>query len=1006
MPATRRSLFSLSFFLAAALATLGATAKDPVVDAPLPPEEAARTMVVPEGFRITLFAGEPDVRQPIAFAIDDRGRLWVAEAYAYPKHSAQPGRDRIVIFEDEDGDGRHDRRSVFYEELNYVSGIEVGFGGAWVVSPPYFYFIPDRDGDDRPDGEPRVVLDGFGNHANAHNMANGLAWGPDGWLYGTHGRTNWSSLGRPGTPESERVRFDGGVYRYHPVRDVWEAYADGTTNPWGIDWNDWGQAFISNCVNPHLFHVIQGAHYEPWRNRRSSQHAYARIPTIADHLHFLGGANVRAEIGAAAELDAGGGHAHCGAMVYLADSWPERYRNTVFMNNVHGRRINNDVPKRAGSGYTATHARDLMISRDPWYMGVTLRYGPDGSVFASDWSDTGECHSTRNTRRHTGRIYKISYGEPAAKSPGPNLASLADEELVELQLHRNDWFVRHARRLLQERSHAARDMSAVHRRLHTMFREQSEVPRKLRALWALHVTGGVDDSFLVERLDDDSESIRAWAVQLLCEDRDPPPEALQRFRELAASGASQLVRLHLASVLQRLRAADRWPIGEALASRAEDADDPNLPLMLWYGVEPLVDSDIDRFVALAGAATIPLLRRHIARRVASLETRSAREGLEALARLLEKTDDDGARSDLLAGMLRGLEGRRRVRRPRSWPLAYARLQESPRASLRRDAERLALIFDDPAALRSLRERAADADVPADERRQAVDTLVARKADDLPPLLLKLINDPATRRAALRGLAEYDHPETAATILRSYASLDPAAKRDAVQALASRPAWAMQLLDAVESGQIPAGDLSAYTARQLRNLGDPRVIERVRAVWGELRATPEDRAQQIADYRSRLTRESLSKADLSEGREIFEKTCGSCHRLFDAGGTIGPDLTGAQRANLDYILENLIDPSAAVSKDYQMEVITTVDGRVITGLIETETSTSVTVQTVNERIVVPSPEILSRSRSSLSIMPDGLLTPLTFAELRDLIAYLASPKQVPAVPGAPKGRAAE
>src|SRR5262245_1573473 len=284
------------------------------VEAPLPPAEAARTMVVPEGFQVTLFAGEPDVRQPIGFCIDDRGRLWVAEANNYPKHGTRPG-DRILIFEDADGDGRFDKRTVFYDQLNYVTGIEVGFGGAWVMSPPFFYFIPDRDGDDRPDGPAEVLLDGFGNHANEHNLANGFSWGPDGWLYGTHGRTNWSLLGKPGTPESERVQFDGGVYRYHPVRHIWEPYADGTTNPWGIDWNDYGDGFVCNCVDPHLFHVIQGAHYEPWRNRESSRYAYERIPSIADHLHFVGQSNVRDGLGSAAEDAAGGGHAHCGTMV-------------------------------------------------------------------------------------------------------------------------------------------------------------------------------------------------------------------------------------------------------------------------------------------------------------------------------------------------------------------------------------------------------------------------------------------------------------------------------------------------------------------------------------------------------------------------------------------------------------------------------------------------------------------------------------------------------------------
>lgn len=391
------------------------SAADEVVDQPLPADEAARTMIVPAGFHVTPFAAEPDVRQPIGFCIDDRGRLWVAEAYNYPNHGTRPG-DRIVICSDEDGDGRFDRRTVFYDQLNYVTGIEVGFGGVWVMSPPCFYFIPDANGDDRPDAEPQVLLDGFGTHANAHNLANAFAWGPDGWLYGTHGRTNWSMIGKPGAPERDRQRFDGGVYRYHPTRHVWEAFADGTTNPWGVDWNDYGEAFLCNCVNPHLFHVIFGAHYEPWRNRESSQFAYRRIDTIADHLHFVGKATVQEGLGSPEEDAAGGGHAHCGTMIYLGNNWPERYRNSLFTHNIHGRRINNDTLRRQGSGYVASHAADLLKSRDPWFMGVTLQSGPHGEVYSIDWSDTGECHSVRNTRRETGRIYRITYGDIQTRS--------------------------------------------------------------------------------------------------------------------------------------------------------------------------------------------------------------------------------------------------------------------------------------------------------------------------------------------------------------------------------------------------------------------------------------------------------------------------------------------------------------------------------------------------------------------------------------------------------------
>lgn len=695
-------------------------------DAPLPPEEAAATMIVPEGFNVTLFAGEPDVLQPIGFCIDDRGRLWVAEAHNYPKHGNIPG-DRILILEDSDSDGRFDKRTVFYDLLNYVTGVEVGFGGAWVMSPPFLYFIPDRDGDDIPDGEPEILLDGFGNHANPHNLANGFAWGPDGWLYGTHGRTNWSLVGQPGTPEEERTRFDGGVYRIHPLTREWEPFCDGATNPWGIDWNDHGEAFMSNCVDPHLFHVIQGAHYEPWRGRESSRFAYRRIETIADHLHWVDN-DIRGRLGSDAVNAAGGGHAHCGMMVYLGDNWPEQYRNHAFFNNIHGRRINQDIPSRAGSGYTAAHAPDLMISKDPWYMGVTLQYGPGGAVYALDWSDTGECHSYKNTRRETGRIHRISYGENPA--PRVDLAKATDRELFDYQSHRNDWYVRHARRLLQERHAAGADLGDIRKDLFSMFGDQKEIPGKLRALWALHVTGGLEEQFLLDLLDHKSEHIRAWAVRLLREDdvEDPSPALLEKFFILAGQGDSPLVRLHLASALQRIAPEKRWTIASALARRAEDIDDQNLPLMTWYAIEPLIDTDLRRFVSLASIAKIPLIRRHIARRAVSVPHPGP--ALELLCFQLRAAAE--LHRDLLTGILEGLAGRRGLPLPAAWSSAYAKLQKSRDDAVLDAATRLALVFDDPAALAALRKQAADLNIVANARTRAINALVSSHPDDLPP----------------------------------------------------------------------------------------------------------------------------------------------------------------------------------------------------------------------------------------------------------------------------------
>ncbi len=971
-----------------AVAASSETVTDTVVDAPLSPEEAAASMIVPKGFNVTLFAGEPDVQQPIGFCFDDRGRLWVAEAYNYPNHGTKPG-DRIIILEDTDGDGKFDKRKVFYDGLNYVTGIEVGFGGAWVMSPPNFYFIADRDANDVPDAQPQVLLDGFGNHANSHNLANGFAWGPDGWLYGTHGRTNWSRIAKPGTPDSKRIQFDGGVYRYHPVRHVWEPFADGTTNPWGIDWNDVGEGFVTNCVNPHLFHVIQGAHYEPWRNRESSRYAYERIPTIADHLHFVGGPNFHEGLGSPAEDAAGGGRAHCGTMVYLGDNWPDQYRNSVFTNNIHGKRVNNDLLTRSGSGFVASHGADILRSRDPWHMGVTIQYGPDGGVFVSDWSDTGECHSTRNTRRETGRIFKVTYGKPTFVPV--DIASLADDELVKLQTHHNDWHVRHSRRVLQERAAQGKRMDRVRQDLLTLFQQSVEVPIRLRALWALRVIDGIDEPFLIEQLAHESEYVRAWSIRFLCESTQPSAIALSRFVELASKDASPLVRLYLSSGLQRLKLDDRWAIAIALLQHAEDAEDMNLPLMHWYAIEPLVDTDLQRFVEMATASRIPMVRNHIARRVAS-HGQSA-TGLNALSQILVNCDDHLIQLDLLTGMMLGLEGRRTIDMPASWTSAFSRLEASADRKVRQASIELALLFGDPRALESLRKIAVDRSVLPKDRNRALHSLVAKKATDVATLLVQLLGDPDVRREAIRGLAEFDQAAMPRLLIDKYASFDSETRQDALQTLASRVAWGASLMRAVESDQIPRKDVSAFTARQLQSLGDPQLSERIAKIWGEMRTTSADKAQLITKYRKLLTQESIKKANLSTGRDLFQKNCANCHRLFGIGGTIGPEITGAQRTNVEYMLENLVDPSAAVAKDFQMELVQTEAGRVITGLVVDESEIALTIQTANERLVVPKSEIELRSLSKVSMMPDGLLQTLTNDQVRDLVGYLASPTQV-------------
>ncbi len=956
---------------------------------PLPPDEAARAMVVPDGFRVTLFAAEPDVVQPISFCLDDRGRLFVAEALTYS--TWQPtGKDRIVILEDTDGDGKADKRTVFYEGFNYITGIEVGFGGVWVMSPPCLYFVPDRDGDDRPDGPPEVVFDGFGHKESRHNLANGFTWGPDGWLYAGHGRTSPSDVGRPGTPAEQRIHCDGGVYRIHPTRRIYENFADGTTNPWGVDFDDLGQCFVSNCVNPHLFHMIQGGHYEPWRNRPSSLYAYERLPTIADHLHFPSGQPGAMRGETAETLALGGGHAHCGTLVYLGDSFPADFRNTVFMCNIHGRRINHDLLRRKGSGYTAAHGKDFLLAGDPWFMGVTLRSGPDGSVFVSDWSDTGECH-TYKPNRETGRIYKISYGP--ARPARVDLAKRSDAELVKLQLHRNDWHVRHARRLLQERV-----PQSVHAPLREILDRHADVTRRLRALWALHVTGGIDADGLHALLDDTQEHVRAWAIQLLCEKGPPAPRSLAKFAALSRDDPSAVVRLYLAAALQRLPLEQRWDIAAGLVSHARDAGDANLPLMDWYGLEPLVPADVTRTLRLAREAQVPLLRQYIARRLAEDVVARKQATLEPLIQILAEVSEP-LRHDMLQGVTDGLRGQKSMKMPPSWPTVYPRLARSAVPAIRGYARALALLFGDPQALADLRQLALDPAALAAERREALQLLLEKRPADLAPLLHGLLRDQAVRRIALRGLASFLDVATPKAILARYAELSLDEKQDAVATLASRKEYALALLDAVEQKTVARTDLSAYVARQLHALGDVKVRERLRQVWGEVRDTAPEKQKQLARYKALLTPTFLKKADLGNGRLLFSKTCQQCHVLYGEGGKIGPDLTGSNRSNLDYLLSNLLDPSAEIGQDYRMSVVSTKDGRVLTGMVVERTASRLTLQTATERLVLAPQDVESVTDSPVSMMPEGQLDTLTREQVRDLLGYLAAPTQVP-LPAAP------
>jgi len=580
--------------------------------------ESLKMIDLPKGFRATLFAAEPDVAQPICLNFDDRGRLWVVECFSYESSGGpwnQPIKDRILIFEDTDGDGKFDKRKVFTDQQSNVTSALPGFGGVWVTATPKLLFIPDKNGDDQPDSEPIVMLDGWNNGKIGHCVVNGLTWGPDGWLYGRQGIQGESKIGKPGTADDARRKFNGGIWRYHPARGTFEVVTTGTTNPWGLDWNEHGQAFFTNCVIGHLWHMIPGAHLKRMYGQDYTPNTYGLIDQHADHLHWAGKKWQDSRKGDAHQK-LGGGHAHCGAMIYLGDNWPSKYRDSIFTHNIHGRQLNNDTLVRHGSGYIGKHGQDILATSDPWFRGTVVKYGPDGGVYLADWSDIGECHDTNNVHRFSGRIYKVTFGQP--KTNGAfDLSKQTDDQLVALQTHRNEWYVRQARRILQQRAVAGKDLAGAHNKLRKLLADAPTAAGQLRALWALFASGGMDDAGLTALLDHESEHLRVWAIQLLVDDKDPPADAVKKFADMAANDPSALVRLYLASALQRMPIESRWDIAAGLVGHEQDKDDHNLPLMIWYGIEPAVAADPTRALTqLAAKTKIPLVRQYIARRAA------------------------------------------------------------------------------------------------------------------------------------------------------------------------------------------------------------------------------------------------------------------------------------------------------------------------------------------------------------------------------------------------------
>jgi putative membrane-bound dehydrogenase-like protein len=1040
------TLAILAFSLLSRPSTQGASDAPPADVVPfagLGAQEACERATVPPNFKMHVFAAEPDLVQPIAFCLDDRGRVWVAEGRTYPRRKGNPptstadsprsqqptadqlkdilgGGDRILVFEDTDGDHSFDKRFVFMENVNLISGLEVGFGGVWIGAAPYLMFVPVNDWDNpKPAADPRILLDGWDYKADTHETLNTFTWGPDGWLYGCHGVFCPSHVGKPGAPQSERQWMDAGVWRYHPTRHVFEVFTEGGSNPWGIDFDEHGQLWAEMCVIPHLWHMIQGARIQrqggehftvgPEETRRYSKgrgkpvhpHIYDDLKQHGDHVHWTGSAGPHA---ANARSDAaGGGHAHAGVMCYLGESWPAEYRGKLFIGNIHGQRLNMDAPQRRGSGFVGRHGKDFLNFNDTWSQTLNQLYDQDGSVYVIDWYDKNQCHHGREDGhdKSNGRIYKIVYNKQ--KVTRLDLTKLSDGDLVKLVPSKNEFMSRHARRILQARTQErALDADSVSG-LRATLSESADTAARLRALWTLHVTGNLDARTAIENLKSPYEWVRAWTIQLAFESQenlarlireanDQGLEADPDLRKLAESDDSPIVRLFIASAAQRSLSKEfRTDLVNRLLAHGEDAVDHNLPLMIWYAMEPVAANHPEEALTVALDTKLPKILNFTTRRIASVGTSDVRN---LIAEKLGKLDDIAKQAEMLNGLAVALKGQRNVPMPKGWDVVETRLAASPNADVRTLAQTLSLTFGSQNALVALRKTLTDAAAPMVSRRSALDALAGIKDADLPPVLQTLLKDPSLRGPALRALAVYNDPKTPEAILAAYASFDSVQKRDALNTLASRPAFAKSLLGALTDGKLPKKEITADVVRQLRGLKDAEVQSQFTKLYGTARDITADKRAEIERYRAVYRRGGSQPGDASRGRAVYNQVCAQCHTLFDSGGKVGPDITGANRADLTYLLETIVDPNAVIPNEYRTMEIETKDGRSLTGVLKSQDDKAITLQTANELLTLPKNEVAAQRQTELSMMPEGLLSPLAEQEVRDLLYYLTRLGQVP------------
>ena len=972
---------------------------------PLPPAEALGALTAGDDFAIALVLSEPTVTQPLHVEFDARGRMWVTQYIQYPQPAglrvltwdnhlrtifdAVPppppyhrpedrkylGRDKISIHEDTDGDGRYDEHKIFAEGLNIVTSTCQGKGGVWVLNPPYLLFFPDADGDDVPDGAPVVHLSGFGLE-DTHSVANSLKWGPDNWLYGCVGSTVTARVRVHSKPSHPPMTFFGqNVWRYHPKTHAFELFAEGGWNNFGVDFDAQGRLYSGTNGSMQAVYFVQGGFYQ----KSFGKHGPHTNPYAFD---YFGGIPIEGKPQRLVQqwVPYGGG------------AFPG-HDGHFFGVNCLANRVAVLAMERDGSTFKSRELQAAIESGDVWFRPVHATTGPDGSIYVSDFYDARITHvdPRDNWDRDHGRVYRLRHREGRAHRP-VDLAGQSAAELVGYLDHPSQWHRWTARRLLAERE----DPTVLPALRDLLGREGQAA---LEALWTLHALDAVSEDIFAEALRHPSHlQVRLWAVRLLG-DRGQAlsPAIFERVLALAGAEEPELIS-QLAASLQRLPSGQALPLIGRILRSGRFTSDAYIPSQLWWALERHVSQDPDAVLAWLTRSDLwstPMMETKLAGLLARrLASDPSPANLERAAQLLQAAPDADTLRTLIQGLEKGLRGIALARVPADLELALAKRWSAgePDVDL--------IVFG--IRLKSAVAMEAAMDMVGGKKNVSTSgrvKLISRLAESPRPALTALLGDlaggdpgPAIQRAALNGLRQAQGREIPAKILRiAIQSPDEGVRRTALAVLTSRRSWAKVLLDAVEAEALPRETVSLDQILVMQGHGDEALRTRIRKLWGRLNQPDEVKRRRIAETIKRVKNDP---GNPDAGSLIFNQACAACHKLFGRGGLMGPDLTGYERSNLEFLVTAIVDPNLGVREEYELTQVTLRPARgakeptIVSGFVKELTDAQLKLQDLTgHETVVATRHILRRENSPVSIMPEGLLDALTEVEVADLFAYL-------------------